>query len=183
MGARVTVRSLWLFACAASFLAGCGGVVAREALAPEKDRGEIRSAAVLPLENLTGMQDAGKIVADILSTELAARKVTIVDRARAESSLSRVDVISGGTVDRLAAQRLGEILGVDAVVFGSIAEANDGKSADGPRHADVGLTIRVVSVKTGGYLLAGSYTAMAGRDSVNAAAEKAADRIAKAVGK
>ena len=158
-------------------------MVAREAMAPEKDRGEVRSAAVLPLENLTGTQDAGKIVADVLSTELAARKVTVVDRSRAEASLERVDVITGGTVDRLAAQRLGEILGVDAVVYGSIAEADDGKSVPGPRHANVGLTIRVLNVKSGNFLLAGSYTAEAGSDSMTAAAHKAADRIAKAVGK
>lgn len=164
-------------------LAGCGGVVSREYLAPEKMRREIRSAAVLPLENLTAMQDAGKIVSDVLSTELASHSVTVVDRARAEASLGKMDMVSGGTVDRIAAQRLGEILGVDAVVYGSIAEAADGTARPGPRHADVGLTVRVLDVKTGGYLLAGSYTATSRGDSITGAAHRAADRIAKAVGK
>ena len=159
----------------------CGGVVAREYHA--KDARVIKSAAVLTLENLTSAQDEGKVVADLLSTALSARNIEVVDRARAESSLARVDVISGGTVDRLAAQRVGELLGVDAVVYGSVAEAGDGKMTSGPRHADIGVTVRVLDVKSGSYILAGSYTSCAGSDSLASAAHTAADRIAKAVGR
>src|SRR5207249_1508688 len=95
---------------------GCGGQVHRsEYLAPAEARVAVHSAAVLPLENLTARPDAGKAVADQLAIELAARKLVVVDRGRAEAALAKVDVVPGGTIDRLAAQRLGQILGVDAV--------------------------------------------------------------------
>lgn len=175
-------RSLVVLAAAAA-LSGCGHLMSREYLAPDSARHAVKTAAVLPLENLTSVQDAGKIVADMLSTELASRKVEVVDRGRAEAQLARMDVVTGGSVDRLAAQRVGELLKVDAVVYGSVAEAGDGAASPGPGRADVGLTVRVLDVKTGNYLLAGSYTAEAGKDSINQAAHKAADRIAEAVGK
>jgi hypothetical protein len=171
------------FAVTAAAGGGCTTLHSREFLAPETQREAVKSAAVLPLENLTATLDEGKIVADLVSTELSARKLSVIDRGRAEASLARVDVVSGGTVDRLAAQRLGEILGVDAVVFGSVSEAQAGTNALGPTHASVGLTVRVVDVKSGQYLLAGSYTATAGKDAVTDAARKAAGEIAKAVGK
>lgn len=176
-------RNLLLVAGMAVALSGCSTVLSREYLASPQARQEVHSAAVLPLENLTASQDAGKVVADLLSTDLAARNVQVIDRGRAEASLSQVDIVSGGTVDRLAAQRLGQILGVDAVVFGSVAEAGDGRTHPGPKSADVGLTVRVLDVKTGSYLLAGSYTAEAGHDSITRAARIAADRVAAAVGK
>jgi len=164
-------------------LSGCGAVTGREYLAPEKERQDIRSAAVLPLENLTSTRDIGKIVADELATELAARKISVIDRGRSEASLDRIDVVAGGSIDRLAAQRLGEVLGVDAVVYGSVEEAGDGHAEDGPHHADVGIMVRVLDVRTGGYLLAGSYTACAAGDSLTSAAQRAADRVARAVGR
>ncbi|HVO30569.1 MAG TPA: CsgG/HfaB family protein [bacterium] len=179
----MTVKRSLVVLAAAAVLSGCGHLLSREYLAPDASRHAVKSAAVLPLENLTGVQDAGKIVADTLSTELSTRKVDVVDRGRAEAQLARMDVVTGGSVDRLTAQRVGEILGVDAVVYGSVAEAGDGSADPGPKHADVGLTVRVLEVKTGKFLLAGSYTAEAGKDSITGAARVAADRIAEAVGK
>lgn len=159
--------------------AACGSVHHSEYLAPEADRARVRSAAVLPLENLTAQPEAGKVVADAIADSLAAHKLQVVDRGRSEAALAKVDVVPGGTIDRLAAQRLGEILGVDAVVFGSVAEA--GTSADaGPQ--SLGVSVRMVDVKTGNWLLAGSYSAKGG-DSIGGAASKAAEAVGKAVGK
>ena len=175
------VHAAGVAACMA-VAAGCGAVHSSEMRGPEGARAAVKSTAVLPLENLTAMSDAGRVVADVLSTELAARNLQVVDRGRAESSLASVDLVPGATVDRLAAQRLGEILGVDAVVFGSVAEARGPGSGAGPNRATVGLTLRVVDVKTGAYLLAGSYSAAAGGDSITAAARLAAAEVGKAVG-
>lgn len=177
------VRGSWMTMLAAAWIAGCGTTHKAEYRSPGDGLAGVKSTAVLPLENLTAMQDAGRVVADVLSTELAARNLEVVDRGKSEASLASVDLIPGGTVDRLAAMRLGEILGVDSVVYGSVSEAREANPGNGPSKAVVGLSLRIVDVKTGAYLLAGSYTASAGDESITAAARKAAADFGKAVGK
>lgn len=167
---------------AASFgpaVSACGSVHRSEYLASEAERREVRKAAVLPLENLTATPDAGRVVAEEISAELTRARIDVVDRASAESAFAKLELTPGGAVDRLAARRLGEILGVDAVVIGTVAEATDGAARPGPSRPTIGLSVRVVDVKSGNYLLAGTYTAAGG--SNNAAAAKAAGEIAKAV--
>lgn len=177
------VRGSWMTMVAAAWIAGCGTTHKAEYRSSGDGLANVKSTAVLPLENLTAMQDAGRVVADVLSTELAARNLEVVDRGKSEASLASVDLIAGGTIDRLAAMRLGEILGVDSVVYGSVSEAREADPGNGPRKAVVGLSLRIVDVKTGAYLLAGSYTATAGDESITAAARKAAADFGKAVGK
>lgn len=174
----MNVRVLFLFAALAAGAAGCGSLHRSEYLAPEAARQAVRSAAVLPLENLTSRPDVGRIVSEHLATELGNGGVKIVN---ADAAIKKLDLVSGGTIDRLVALRLGEMLGVDAVVFGSVAEALDGEGSIGPRKATVGVTLRVLDVKSGDWLLAGSYSASAG--SENGAAAKAATQVAKAVRK
>ena len=94
-----------------------------------------------------------------------------------------MDLVPGATVDRLTAMRLGEILGVDTVLYGSVSEARDASPGTGTTKATVGLSLRLVDVKTGAHLLAGSYTASSGNDSITAAARAAAAEVSKAVGK
>ena len=142
----------------------------------------VRSAVVLPLENLTAMPAAGKVAADALATELAAHRWKVVDRDRAEQILDQLDVVPGGTIDRIAALRAGELLGVDAVVFGSVAEADDGGEETGPSDAEIGLSLKVLDVRTGQFLLAGSYAASGGSEAVSGAARRAAEEVGKAVG-
>lgn len=145
-------------------------------------RARVRTAAVLPLENLTAMPSAGKLAADALATELGAHHWKVVDRDRAEQVLGQLDVVPGGTIDRIAAMRAGELLGVDAVVFGSVAEAVDGDETIGPREAEIGLSLKVLDVRSGQWLLAGSYVASGGNEAVSGAARRAAEEVGKAVG-
>lgn len=179
----VTVRMGVFAALALATLASCASVHSSEWRAGGGGLAAVKSTAVLPLENLTSMPDAGRIVADVLSTELAARKLDVVDRGKSEGSLSQVDLVPGATIDRLAAMRLGEILGVDTVLYGSVSEARQANPGNGPRKAVVGLSIRLVDVKSGAHLLAGSYTASSGDESITAAARAAAAEVGKAVGK
>jgi len=184
MTGESTVIVRWMgFAAAVAALAGCASVHSSEYRASGEGLASVKSTAVLPLENLTAMPDAGRVCADVLSTELAARNLSVVDRGKSESSLSSVDLVPGATVDRLTAMRLGEILGVDTVLYGSVSEARDASPGTGTTKATVGLSLRLVDVKTGAHLLAGSYTASSGNDSITAAARAAAAEVSKAVGK
>ena len=177
----MTVR--WMGCAAVAALAGCASVHSSEFRAPGGGLAHVKSTAVLPLENLTAMPDAGRVIADVLSTELAAREVSVVDRGKSEASLRSVDLVPGATVDRLTAMRLGEILGVDTVLYGSVNEAREADPGTGPRKTVVGLSLRLVDVKTGVHLLAGSYSASSGDESITAAARAAAAELGKAVGK
>ena len=177
----VTVRRVGIAVLVAA-LGGCASVHSSEFRAPGSGLASVKSTAVLPLENLTAMPDAGRVVADVLSTELAARKLNVVDRGKSEASLASVDLVPGATVDRLTAMRLGEILGVDTVLYGSVSEAREADPGNGPRKAVVGLSLRLVDVKTGVHLLAGSYTASSGNESITSAARAAAAEVGKAVG-
>lgn len=185
MNGRMIVgfRGMGCAALAVVALAGCAKVHKSEYRASGDALSSVKSTAVLPLENLTAMPDAGRVVADVLSTELAARSLNVVDRGKSEASLSSVNLVPGATVDRLTAMRLGEILGVDTVLYGSVSEAHEADPGRGTSKAVVGLSLRLVDVKTGAHLLAGSYTASSGNDSITAAARAAAAEVGKAVGK
>ena len=176
---RVKTQVVVLCLAASAAISACGGVHRSEFVGPEASRKAVRTAAVLPLENLTSLQDGGRIVADQISAELTGLNLKMTERGQAEAAMKKLDVVPGGTIDRLAAQRLGEILGVDAVLFGSIAEAQNGEAKLGPDHATIGITVRMVVVKTGETLLAGSYTGTAGTETE--AAHKAAGVIGQAV--
>jgi len=159
---------------------GCVETHTSTYLAPETDRRQIKSAVVLPLENLTSSKDAGSVAADVFATELVSRRLSTVDREHAEAALRQLNLVPGATVDRIAARHIGEILKVDAVVFGSISELDDGAQPLGPPKRGVGVTVRVVDVKSGSYLLAGSYSASA--DSVLGATRRVAEEVGKQVG-
>lgn len=160
---------------------GCAPKAHRsEYLGSQSARANVKSAAVIPFENLTARPDAGRLFADRVAAELGT-KVRVVERPASEAALKKLDILPGGTVDRVAAQKIGEMLAVDAVVYGSIAEARDGESARGPGTAVMGVSLRMIDVKTGAYLLAGSYSASGATES-DAATSAAAD-LGKAVGR
>ena len=181
----MTRASRYAFVLALAALAGtaCTSTAMRsEYRPPNAARARVRTAAVLPLENLTAMPSAGKLAADALATELASHRWKVVDRDRAEQVLGQLDVVPGGTIDRIAAMRAGELLGVDAVVFGSVAEAVEGDDTIGPRQSEIGLSLKVLDVRSGQWLLAGSYVASGGDEAVSGAARRAAEEVGKAVG-
>lgn len=104
-------------------LGACSGVpspVFVNADAPPK-RG--MSVAVLPFENLSSDPNAGTIVAQMTASELYARdlfKLMEETEVRRRAAEARLDI--GQLGEATAAGKAAATLGVDAVLFGSVAE-------------------------------------------------------------
>jgi polysaccharide biosynthesis protein PelC len=135
-----------------------------------------RHAAILPLVNLTTYPHAGRIVGDLLTTEMYAstdfrimESTEMLDRLKGEEEdLDRV-------LDRTVAQRIGEKLGVDTVVFGSVTEYRYKRGLD--EDPVVGINIRMLDVPSGNILWVGSRSETGGcfwfcEDSLNRLAQK-----------
>ena len=157
-----------------TFLAGCAyqrGTVESGTVLQEG-----RHAAILPLVNLTTYPHAGRIVGDLLTTEMYAssgfrimESTEMLERLKGEEEdLDRV-------LDRTVAQRIGARLGVDTVVFGSVTEYRYKRGLD--EDPVVGINIRMLDVKSGNILAVGSRSETGGcfwfcEDSLNRLAQK-----------
>ena len=137
---------------------------------------EGRHAAILPLVNLTTYPHAGRIVGDLLTTEMYAstsfrimESTVMLERLKGkEEDLDRI-------LDRAVAQRIGKTLGVDTVVFGSVSEYRYKRGLD--EDPVVGINLRMLDVPSGDILWVGSRSETGGcfwfcEDSLNRLAQK-----------
>lgn len=132
--------------------------------------------AVLPLENLSSQPHAGRFLAHALTAELIAVRVIVADPSVTEGALDRMGEVPEGTIGRDVAQNVGRDLGVQAVIFGSIAEVEESETGAA---ATVGLTIRVVDIATGQVLYGASSSVRSNnRGGFEGAARRAAREIA-----
>lgn len=134
-----------------------------------------RFAAVLPLVNLTSHPYAGRIVGDLLSSELyAVTNFTFLERtAMAEKIKGKEDDLEY-VMDKAVAQRLGRELGVDTVIYGSVSEYRYKLGID--QAPVVGINLRLLDVTSGNVLWASSMSQTGGcwfvcEDSLNRLAQ------------
>lgn len=139
------------------------GVVAAPAAAQEDSKPRI---AVVDFRNTsrgyyTGAR-LGKAAADELTTQLVkAGDFTVVERSRLQSLIAEQDLGQSGRVDAGTAAKIGQLLGVQGIVTGSITQFSiETKSGGiGPvsasySNAESKLDLRVVDTSTGEILLA-----------------------------
>lgn len=92
-------------------------------IAAEAASGEPPSVAVLPFRTLDGRPSTfGNYLSEELFTRLVAAGMTIVERALLEQVLDQIELDQTGLVDPATAKRLGEIIGVDAIVTGTLTD-------------------------------------------------------------
>jgi curli biogenesis system outer membrane secretion channel CsgG len=172
----MTKRRQWVAAVGAVILTLLGCAYQRGTVETGTVLQEGRHAAILPLVNLTTYPHAGRIVGDLLTTEMYAssgfrimESTEMLERVKGEEEdLERV-------LDRTVAQRIGSRLGVDTVVFGSVTEYRYKRGLD--EDPVVGINIRVLDVKSGDVLAVGSRSETGGcfwfcEDSLNRLAQK-----------
>ena len=157
-----------------TFLGGCAferGAVETEGLLAQG-----RHAAILPLVNLTTYPNAGRIVGDLLTTEMyAATDFRIMESTEVIEILRGEEDDLDRVLDRAAARAIGRKLGVDTVVFGSVTEYRYKRGLD--EDPVVGINIRMLDVKSGNILAVGSRSETGGcfwfcEDSLNRLAQK-----------
>lgn len=162
MLASVRHASLWggaalsalllLAACAVGPWEGTNVGANRSAIA-----GIVRGSriAVLPLENLTAQPNAGLVAAELISTEIYRRGLfDQVEPSRARNQLVGAKIDLDRLSDASTAQKAGELLGVEAVLVGSVAEY--GYMHGLREEPTFGTTLRLVSSRDGRVLWAQS---------------------------
>ncbi len=136
--------------------------------------------AVLPFENLSDNPNAGVIVSQLLSSELYTRQVFYLME---ESEMRRILAAKKVDIDRLSdstvARQVAEMLGVDAVITGAVAEyAYQHGLREEPA---VGLNMRMVRVSDGAVIWSASRSDLGAgflqRDSLVHVAQRAVRRI------
>jgi len=114
-----------------------------------------RFVAVLPLINLTSYPQAGRIVGDILTTELYAQTdFKLAERSSMTDRLRSVNEDLDQAVDRSVALKTGKSLGVDTVIYGSVSEYRYKRGLD--EDPVVGINILMLDVATDKIVWAGS---------------------------
>ena len=168
LGLLVNCAAILVFLCGCSYHRGS---VETGALIDDG-----RYAAVLPLVNLTTHPHAGRIVGDLLTTEIyASSNFRIMESTEMLEMLKGQDDDLDRVLDRTVAQAIGDKLGVDTVVFGSVTEYRYKRGLN--EKPVVGINIRMLDVKSGNILAVGSRSETGGcfwfcEDSLNRLAQK-----------
>ncbi|PID39848.1 MAG: penicillin-binding protein activator LpoB [Proteobacteria bacterium] len=139
-------------------------------------RSRARYAAVLPMGNLSSHPHAGRIVGDLLTTELYA----LSDFQMMESTAVLEWLQADGrdldeALEQMVAIKAGKQLGVDTIIYGSVSEYRYKRGLD--EDPVVGVNVRMLDVPTGKILWAGSKSRTGGcfwfcEDSLNRLAQQ-----------
>lgn len=182
-------------ALAAPGLSGCGVQTGVKALfngdpadfaSPEARTAAGAALAVLPFENLTTHQNAGAILADLLTTELyRLGSLRVMESSRTRSLLAGAFGEADGRGESAYAQEVGRKLGVQMVLMGSVSEY--GYQYGLREEPVVGVNMRLVRVSDGAVVWATSESDIGSgfwsRESVNEVAQRVARRSAERLGK
>lgn len=122
-----------------------------EEIARLAERSSVRTVAVLPFKAVSPSDEEGaEAVSERLSTCLGGQKrVQLVERALLHTVLDEQKLQRTGMVDEARAKKLGRVIGVDAVVSGSILRAGGGKAELNARliHAEDGRVLGTASAE------------------------------------
>lgn len=131
-----------------------------------KYTGPKRRIGVVEFENKTayGQRRLGQVASDILVTELVkSGKFIVVEREKIDKIMEEQKFQQGGFVDPQTAVKVGQIMGLEAIVVGVVSqfgvrkEGSDYLLAQSKQQvAEVSVDIRVIDVQTGQVILADS---------------------------
>lgn len=145
-----------------------------------------RHVAVIPFENLTSYPNAGRIICDLITTELySVPNFQIMEHTEMIQKLKIDDENDFDHIlDGLAAKKIGKVLGVDTIVFGSVSEYRYKRGLD--EEPIVGINVRLLDVKSEKILWAGSKSKRGNNylfknDSLNKLAQKACNELVKTI--
>lgn len=110
-----------------------------------------RKVVVLPLTYADGWTSTGStLIAEELTTALVGRKgITIIERSQLDKVMSETRLELSGITEAGAVQKLGKVLGADAIVTGTLTDIDD--------HATT-ANVRLIRSETGEILSAVSKT-------------------------
>jgi len=131
-----------------------------------KYTGPKRRIGVVEFENKTayGQNRLGQAASDILITELVkSEKFIVVEREKLDKVMAEQKFQQQGMIDSATAVKLGQILGLEAIVVGAVTEFGVKKEGSDylitqtkQQVAEVNVDIRVIDVQSGQVILADS---------------------------
>lgn len=174
-----------LIALAPLLVAGCAGDgMGRDFVAPDIAAPNELEVAVIPFENLSSYPSAGRIVAQLVATELYQRRVFHLMEATELRRRERERDLTDAALGRsMVAAEFARAIGVDAVLLGSVSEY--GYQHGLHEEPKVGINLRLVRAGDGTVLWASSYSdaghAYLRRETLNAVAQRAVMRMVDAL--
>lgn len=171
---RVRIRSVLIQFVVVVFLAGCS--YQQSFVKGEEIHARARWVAVLPLVNLSSYPHAGRIVGELLTTEMyALTRFQIMERTEMLEKLKGADEDLDQALERAVALKVGRSLGVDTIIYGSVTEFSYKRGLS--EEPVVGITVRMLDVKEDRILWAGSQAGTGGcfwfcEDSLSRLAQK-----------
>jgi TolB-like protein len=131
-------------------LTGCGSREPSQSFMREDvDIAYVRTIAVLPFENLGGGAGAAQRTREIIITQvLSSRLFDVADRGRVDSTLRAEAIEPTAPLDNATLKRLGQRLGVQAFMLGSVEQTSDARTG-GAVYPEISLTLRLVDAEAG----------------------------------
>lgn len=141
---------------ALSFLWGCSShSLTKSFLREDVNIGYIQTIAVLPFENLGpgGPATAQRIREITITQVLVSGLFDVVDRGRVDSMLREeaIDPGAAAAIDNLTLKRLGQRLGVQAFLLGSVEQVSDARTGTAV-YPETTITLRLVDIEAGNVL-------------------------------
>jgi hypothetical protein len=168
-------RIIPLFLVVVFVLSGCGQVLRTTAVDEKQISSRTRNVLVLPLVNLTSTPNAGLILGELLSTEIAAKtNFRMLERSEMMAYLSGGKGEIQEMLEKSTVAKMGKELGMDTVIYGSVTEYRYKKGLD--EDPVVGITVRMLDIPENKIIWAESITATgstyAGRSSLSTLAHE-----------
>ena len=116
-------KALSLFLIAASMAAFSGCATPQIAINPRADFSGIKRVAVITFSG-----HKGNIAADLMTQNLLAHGVDVIERQQLSAVLKEHKLMASGGFDRTTAKKIGKLLGVDALFLGTVAETTPATS-------------------------------------------------------
>ena len=142
-------RSILLGAAFTTVLMGCGGAGSTTFVHPEYNFSYTERVAIVPFENLTDDQGAGaRATRYYLAEMLATDAFDVVEPGEVTKALAEVNLIRTADITQDQAKVLGEKLGVQALILGSVGESASRRGGSRTT-TTVALVVRMVETDTG----------------------------------
>jgi len=151
-GLRDRSRSAYFTLIAFTFLlvlaAGCATNTSMQYVRQNIDYGDFKRIAVLPFESLTTDEHAGEKIRETVITELLSRGVDVVEPGEVTRVLIEQKIKSLGSVRTTDLQNMAKILGVGALMMGSV-EAYGISRGISVSYPEVSINLRLVEASSG----------------------------------
>jgi polysaccharide biosynthesis protein PelC len=136
-----------LFAVAGLILAGCAGMGSTVFIHRDYNFTYVEKVAVVPFENLSNDQSAASRVTLLFVTELLSTDAfDVVEQGEVLAAISKISMTRSDMLTEEQTKKLGESLGVQAVILGTVNEATGSQA--GGNGSVMTLDVRMVETES-----------------------------------